>query len=130
MQQQCILIVDDDDDDCDFLKEILIDVGVTLPIVVAHDGPAAFRVLEDLNGNLPKLIILDVNMPLMNGLTFYSKLKLTYNIPVIFFTTTCDDDLVKEATGLGAIDCVKKGVTYVDNLSFAKRIYEIVRTDT
>jgi CheY-like chemotaxis protein len=128
--QQCILIVDDDEDDCDFLKETLIEVGVTLPIIFAHDGPAAFIVLEGLNGNLPKLIILDVNMPLMNGLTFYSKLKLRYNIPVIFFTTTCDDDLVKEAMELGAIDCVKKGVAYADNLSFAKRVSEFVKRGT
>jgi CheY-like chemotaxis protein len=126
--QQCILIVDDDEDDCDFLKETLIDVGITLPIEIAHDGPAAFSFLEGLNGNLPRLIILDVNMPLMNGLIFYSKLKLTYNIPVIFYTTTCDDDLVRQATDLGAIDCVKKGITYVDNLSFAKRVYEFVTT--
>ena len=77
MQQRCLLIIDDDEDDCDFLTESLIDAGITLPIIVAHDGPAAFKVLEDLNGNLPKLIILDVNMPLMNGLTFYSKLRLT-----------------------------------------------------
>ena len=130
MQQQCILIVDDDEDDCDFLKECLIAVGVTSPIIFAHDGPAAFDILEGLNGNLPKLIILDVNMPLMNGLTFYSKLRLTYNIPVIFYTTTCDDDLVKEARTLGAIDCVKKGVTYSDNLKFAKRVSEFVRGGT
>ena len=127
--QHCILIVDDDEDDCDFLKESLIDVGVTLPIFVVHDGPAAFNLLEGLKENLPKLIILDVNMPLMNGLTFFSTLKLTYNIPVIFYTTSCNDDLVKEATGLGAIDCVKKGVTYEDNLRFAKRVSEFVRND-
>jgi CheY-like chemotaxis protein len=127
MQQQCVLIIDDDEEDCDFLKECLIDVGVTLPIVVAHDGPAAFKFLEDLNGYLPKLIVLDVNMPLMNGLTFYSKLRLTSNIPVIFYTTSCDDDLVKQARDLGAIDCVKKGVTYVDSMGFAKRVAEFVK---
>ncbi|HMG91161.1 MAG TPA: response regulator, partial [Chryseolinea sp.] len=99
-------------------------------IIVAHDGPAAFSVLEGLNGNLPKLIILDVNMPLMDGLTFYTKLKSTYNIPVIFYTTSCDDDLVKKATGLGVIDCVKKGVTYADNLSFARRVFDFVRIGT
>lgn len=128
--QQSILIIDDDAEDCDFLKETLIEVGLKLPIDVVHDGPAAFKFLEDLNGNLPKLIILDINLPIMNGLIILSKLNLKYKIPVILYTTSCDDDLVREAKGLGAIDCVKKGVAYADNLRFAKRVAEFVGTFT
>ena len=124
--QESILIIDDDAEDCDLLKETLIEVGVRLPVYVVHDGPAAFQFLEDLNGNLPRLIILDINMPIMNGLVVLSKLNLKYKIPVILYTTSCDSDLVREAKSLGALDCVKKGVAYVDNLKFAKRVSEFV----
>jgi chemotaxis response regulator CheB len=65
-------------------------------------------------------------MPMMNGVDFLSKLNALYAIPVIMYTTTCDDGLVKEAKELGAIDCVKKGTTYVDSLKFAKRVAEII----
>ena len=128
--QECLLIIDDDSEDCDLLKETLIEIGVKLPVYVVHDGPAAFKFLESLNGNLPRLIILDINMPIMNGLIVLSKLNLKYSIPVILYTTSCDADLVREAKDLGALDCVKKGVAYADNLRFAKRVSEFVGSFT
>ena len=128
--QQCILIVDDDLDDCEFLKETLIEVGITLPINVAHDGRAAFELLESCNGSLPKLIILDVNMPIMNGVDFLSRLNSLYTIPVIMYTTSCDEQVIREAKELGAIDCVRKGTTYVDSLKFAKRVGELIANCT
>ena len=125
-EQSCILIVDDDPDDCELLQETLEEVGIAFTINVAHDGPAAFEFLKTLNGNLPKLIILDVNMPMMNGVDFLSNLNSLYSIPVIMYTTTCDEHLVKEAKELGAIDCVTKGTTYMDGLKFARRVAELV----
>lgn len=126
IMQQCILLVDDDKDDCDFLKESLIQVGVRLPVNVVHDGPEAFKFLENLNDNLPQLIILDVNMPLMNGMVILERLSREYKIPVILYTTSFDDNLMNEAKSLRAIDCVKKGTSYSDNLKFAKRVSEFV----
>jgi CheY-like chemotaxis protein len=125
-EQPCILLVDDDVDDCELLEETLREVGITLTINVVHDGPAAFEFLKNLDGNLPKVIILDVNMPMMNGMEFLSKLNSLYTIPVIMYTTTCDDNLIREAKELGAIDCVKKGTSYVDGLKFAKRVAQLV----
>jgi CheY-like chemotaxis protein len=125
--RQSILLVDDDKDDCNFLHDSLIQIGVKLPIVFVHDGPSVFRLLESLNENLPKLIILDVNMPLMNGMVVLAKLNKEYKIPVILYTTSCSDEIIREAKANGAIDCVKKGTSYVDNLKFAKRVSELVR---
>ena len=124
-EQPCILIVDDDPDDCELLEEALVEVGITFTISIAHDGPAAFKFLKTLE-DLPKLIILDVNMPMMNGVDFLSTLNSLYSIPVIMYTTTCDEQLVRKAKELGAIDCVKKGTAYMDGLKFAKRVAEFL----
>lgn len=121
-----ILLIDDDRDDCDFLKENLIEVGVKLSIEFAHDGPAALELLESCRDNLPRLIILDVNMPFMSGLIVLAKLNVGYNIPVILYTTSCDDTLIREAKALGAIDCVKKGTRFSDNMKFAKSVFDLL----
>jgi CheY-like chemotaxis protein len=120
--RQSILLIDDDEADCEFIQESLRQVGVRLHIYFAHDGPAAFKLLSELKENLPTLIILDVNMPMMNGMVVLQQLSQLYKIPVILYTTACDDTLIKEAKSLGAIDCVKKGTSYSDNLKFAKRV--------
>jgi CheY-like chemotaxis protein len=128
--QEWILIIDDDRDDCDFLKENLIEVGLKITIDFAHDGPAALKLLESRRENQPKLIILDVNMPFMNGLIVLAKLNVGYNIPVILYTTACNDVLIREAKAFGAIDCVKKGTSYSDNIKFAKSVFDLVVTST
>lgn len=125
-----ILLIDDDRDDCDFLKENLIEIGLKSSIEFAHDGPAALELLERCHENYPKLIILDVNMPFMNGLIVLAKLNVGYNIPVILYTTSCNDALIREAKALGAIDCVKKGTSFSDNMKFAKSVFDFVSSTT
>lgn len=125
-----ILLIDDDRDDCDFLKENLIEVGLKLSIEFVHDGPAALELLERCQENYPKLVILDVNMPFMNGLTVLAKLNAVYNIPVILYTTSCNEVLIREAKALGAIDCVKKGTSFSDNMKFAKSVFDIISSST
>jgi putative two-component system response regulator len=73
--------------------------------------PSAEKMLDLLKRNLPDMILLDVNMPGMNGYEAIKKLKAnpeTRDIPVIFLTAQSDSGSELEGLTLGAIDYITK----------------------
>ncbi len=72
---------------------------------------SATEALKDFETNIPDLILLDVEMPKMNGLEAIKLLKenpKTENIPVIFLTGRVDLEFEFLAFDLGAVDYIKK----------------------
>ena len=66
---------------------------------------------ENLENDTPDLILLDVEMPEMNGFEVIKKLKsdVRYkNIPVIFLTSKSDEEHEREGFSLGAVDYIAK----------------------
>jgi len=73
-----------------------------------------------LSGNSADLVLLDVNMPEMNGFEVIEKLKAsekTKNIPVIFLTGDEDEEVSKKGIEAGAVDFIKKPFAALDMLS-------------
>jgi CheY-like chemotaxis protein len=125
--QRSILVIDDDEDDCRIIKESLFQAGFRDPVYSTLESSEAFKLLEQMKGNFPTLIILDLNMPLVSGMEILKLIVKGYGIPVIMYTTSCDDETVKEAKSLGAVDCIQKGTSYSDNLKFAKYVSDLLR---
>ena len=72
---------------------------------------SAVILFENLEHYLPDLILLDVEMPEMNGFEVIKKLKEDSryrDIPVIFLTSRSDEDSRKEGLNLGAVDFITK----------------------
>ena len=126
--QRSILVIDDDEDDCRIIKESLLQVGIRFPIHITMDGEQALGLLKEMKTNLPSLVILDLNMPGMNGMQVLEFINSEFGIPVILYTTSCDDATVIKAKGMGAVDCIKKGTSYSDNLKFAKYVADLMRS--
>lgn len=122
-----VLIIDDDEDDCRMVEESLHQVGIRERIEYRLSAEEGLEFLEEQRERLPKLVIIDMNMPLMNGTTGLKKIVERYSIKVIMHTTYCTDELVKEVKLFGGLDCVKKGTSYADNLRFAKRVSELLK---
>jgi two-component system response regulator PrrA len=81
-----VLLVDDDPDICATYAEALTESGYS--VAVAHDGHEALRVLFD-GEFLPKLILLDLMMPLMDGREFHERLRkapVAQRVPVVVMT--------------------------------------------
>lgn len=98
MSQVSSILLVDDDDTTNFLNKSLIKrAQVTDEILVATNGLEALRVLHttctSASAQCPALILLDVNMPVMNGIEFleaYQKLTLAQEqkIIIVLLTTT------------------------------------------
>lgn len=93
MQKNTILWADDDADDLQMMREILIKRKRDYSIEEVHNGKEALEYLKKAKqrSDLPCLIILDINMPVLDGKETLSIIKSTadYNdIPVVVFTTS------------------------------------------
>lgn len=95
-------------DDSAFMRKVLHD-ALTLPDIqvsaVARQGQHALQLLEK---EVVDLILLDVEMPIMNGLEALAKIKEQYDIPVIMVSSTDAQRMTIEALALGASDFVEK----------------------
>ncbi len=99
-----ILLVDDDQDDIYFFSKALSNFDVKVDLMTAGDGIEAFEKLETV---MPDVILLDLNMPRMNGVTFLRNIKKTKHlkdIPVIIYTTYVSVFDENELLKLGAYD--------------------------
>lgn len=81
-----ILVVDDEQDICIMLKDYLQLEGYL--VYTANNGKEAMEQLAIL----PDLILLDINMPEMDGLEFCKKVRNHVNIPIIFLTARIEDE--------------------------------------
>jgi CheY-like chemotaxis protein len=93
-----ILLVEDDDVAAESVQRSLALHGVPFPVVCAEDGLAALAILrgEDAVRHLrrPLVILLDLNMPRMNGFEFLAQLRgdPALREEVVFVLTTSDAD--------------------------------------
>jgi CheY-like chemotaxis protein len=101
----CILLVDDDNDCNFFHKRLLQGMNCTENIQVATNGAEALDFLKTCSENyVPDIILLDINMPKVNGWEFleaYEKLPTQFKakIVLIMLTTSLNpDDRVKAST--------------------------------
>jgi Response regulators consisting of a CheY-like receiver domain and a winged-helix DNA-binding domain len=106
-----ILIVEDDQDDVFLLRRALLRecarIGRGIEVLTASNGLDALAALEDEDepGGLPDVIVLDLNMPVMDGLTFLSVLRnrvLAPDVPTIVVTTSHEDAVHRAAKDAGA----------------------------
>ena len=110
-----ILYADDDSDDRFFLSESISSSGLPADMVYVSDGVEAINYLEwacDAE-RLPSLIVLDMNMPKLDGkqtLTYIKAHPLFSAIPVIILSTSENKTDKDYCTQKGAVSYLKKPV--------------------
>ncbi|HEY0742015.1 MAG TPA: response regulator [Chryseosolibacter sp.] len=111
-----ILVVDDDKEDHLILEEYFSESGIHENVKFVENGLRAIEYLEGISEDaaLPKLIVLDLNMPLLTGSQTLLQLKQNNrfkNIPVIIYSTSESDNEKRKCLSFGAIDYLVKPVT-------------------
>src|SRR5215212_8251353 len=125
-QPKLLLCVEDDEDDCAWIEEAAVEIDSQLVFVSKSNGKEALRFLtrQKEQNYLPCLILLDINMPVMDGrqmLTALKKDEIFKNIPVVVFTTSaskadqlfCDHYGVEMITKPNRIPELKKSIRHL-----------------
>lgn len=121
-----VVIVDDDVEDHLILRDYFKVVGMEDAVKFLHNGQDAILYLEDLQEKekLPQLIVLDLNMPILNGTQTLLQIKRNQflkDIPVIILSTSANENEMRKCLSFGAIEYLVKPVTYNDGLTMVRR---------
>jgi CheY-like chemotaxis protein len=114
-----ILVIEDDEDIRTVLVEFLKSLGH--PVDAVFDGEKALQFLSSTSTK-PGLILLDMMMPIMDGLTFlreYGKTSPTDEIPIV--AMTADSKLLKLALDAGAQGGIRKPMDLDDLMATLAR---------
>ncbi|MDR2730131.1 MAG: response regulator [Treponema sp.] len=109
-----VFVVDDSDTNLTMAEEALEDNFNVITV------PSAAKMFEFFEKIMPDIILLDIQMPEMNGFEALERIKASAswaNIPVIFLTGTIDVNIERRSKQLGAVDIVAKPFSAGDLLN-------------
>ncbi len=122
-----ILLVEDNPVDVDLTLRAFSRRKLVNPVLVARDGEEALAWVPcwEAGEQLPAVILLDLNMPRVNGLTVLRELKahpVLCTIPVVILTTSKEDHDINAAYRLGANSYIVKPVDFDNFMDVAQQI--------
>jgi len=100
-----------------------------IDVVIAEDGPQALRVIDAMQ---PDLVVLDVNLPEMNGFQVCRRLKRdpeTAHIPIIMLTTSSSSDEMVKGLEAGAQDYILKDDFAAETLLMTLRSLGVIEEE-
>lgn len=124
-----ILIADDDQEDRFLLDIAFTEIGSLEHLFMVENG---IQVIDHLNAitdsaQLPALIVLDLNMPVLGGVDTLEKLKSNErfkDIPVIIHSTSMYEAEKERCLKIGAVDFIKKPVSFEQMIATARFLNE------
>lgn len=119
-----ILLVEDDQVDAKTVKRALKELHVVNPLTHVENGEAALQHLQHPAAERPCIILLDLNMPIMNGIECLQAIKndpKLRSIPVVILTTSEEQQDKVNSFNLGVAGYMAKPVDY-------KQFVEVIRS--
>jgi len=129
-QEVNILLVEDDEIDVKALLRAFKKLKIANPVTVAKDGIEGWEALQELPR--PYLVILDINMPRMNGIELLEKIRASekYHDSIVFVLTTSTDDEDKfDAFKLNAAGYMLKadmGKSFIQAIEMIEQYWKVV----
>ena len=123
--EESILLVEDDVVDAMTVKRALKDLNVTNELIVKGNGEEGLAFLRDENNEKPCIIILDLNMPKMNGIELLRALKQDEQlrrIPAVVLTTSKGEQDRFETFDLSVAGYMIKPVEYPQFVEVVRNI--------
>lgn len=104
-----VLIVDDEAPARNRLRDVLADCASELPVMVVGEAASGRAALEWLESNAADVALLDIHMPVMDGIELARHMQMLPAPPAIVFSTAFDQHAI-EAFEVNAIDYLLKPV--------------------
>ncbi|MET0463110.1 MAG: response regulator [Chitinophagaceae bacterium] len=118
INNRSIIFGEDDIDDIDLLREIFATIDNSYSLLFIDKGRSLINTLESLpDHELPCLLVLDYNMPELNGAEILTELKKQARfaqIPKVIWSTSGSDTYKNRCLELGAADYLIKPVNVRD----------------
>ncbi|MDA9343473.1 response regulator [Algibacter sp.] len=119
-----ILLLEDDMIEVMKLNRTISSLKLNHKIIEASNGEEALKLLEKKD-ELPDIILLDLNMPKINGIEFLDILKkdpILKNIPTIILTTSGNQKDLSECYEIGIAGYILKPLKYEDYVSKIEKV--------
>ncbi len=135
MEKKKILLVEDSKDDILLIQRAFLKTRLSdkFELIIAQDGNQALSYLYDRknvsifhNGNLPTILLLDLNLPKINGFEVLQRIRSnekTKMMPVVVFTSSKEERDIIKSYVLGANSYVRKPI---DSEKFTLILQQIV----
>jgi CheY-like chemotaxis protein len=123
-----IYLVDDDEEDRYLMLQAFKQVGIDEGILQFTNGQQLIKHLSTLDPeHFPHLIIMDFNMPILNGYETLSQLKTNnfFSSKVVIYTTFINDQQKALFKNKGALDCFIKPTTFSRQIEIARTFFKI-----
>ena len=123
-EQKTILVVEDDEVDVMTIKRAMKEIHVTNPVEVRWNGEEALDYLQG-ERELPGIVLLDLNMPRMNGMEFLQQVRSDERlkrIPVVVLTTSREEQDRFSSFNLGVAGYMIKPVDYLQFVEVIRAI--------
>lgn len=120
-----ILLVEDDMIDAMTVRRALKELNVINPVITVENGEEALEYLRNDENELPGIILLDLNMPRMNGVEFLriaKKEEKFKQLPVVVLTTSLEEIDRVDTFSLGVAGYMVKPVDYRQFVEVIKAI--------
>lgn len=124
-QEVEILLVEDNPNDAELTLRALKQRKLANQVHVCRDGAEAVEFFDNGAGPLPKVVLLDLKLPKMDGLEVLRRLKAdqrTKTIPVVILTSSREEPDIERAYELGANSYIVKPVDFE---AFARAVSEV-----
>ncbi len=112
-----ILLVEDDNVDVMTVQRALKDLNIKNHLVSTANGEEALEYLKNNDNNKPSIILLDLNMPKMDGIEFLKIVKADKalkKIPIVVLTTSSQEQDINESFKLSVTGYIVKPVDYAE----------------
>ena len=123
--QPMILFLDDDEEDHFIMLQYYKELGKNQHVKFIRNGQEAIDFLEGISDDgLPRLIVLDLNMPILNGtqtLLQMKRIKRLSRIPVVILSTSENENERRKCLSFGAEEYLVKPSTYQEGLNLIEK---------
>ena len=125
MSTKIILLVEDNPSDVALAQRAFEKAKILNPLIVAEDGQEALDYLFDNANHLPALVLLDLKLPVIDGIEVLKRIRAnehTRRIPVVILTSSKEEQDVAMSYDIGVNSYIRKPV---DFFQFAEAIKQL-----